>query len=116
MRHMLIVEDEPDISECLQRFFGQRGFSVDASFSGEEAMERLQTRVADVILLDLMLPGVSGIEVLKRVKELHPELKVVIVTAVDQQDIRDMARHFGAAAYITKPFDFSDATWSPVFA
>lgn len=116
MPRMLIVEDEADIADCLRQFFGRRGFSVEASFSGEEAIERLQARATDVVLLDLMLPGVSGLEVLKRVKALYPDVKVVIVTGVDQDDVRETARRFGAAAYITKPFDFSDATWSPVFA
>ena len=115
MRRMLIVEDERDICECLQDFFSAKGFSVLSAFSGEEALKRLERDPADIVLLDLILPGLSGIEVLRRVKELHPKVRVVVVTSVDQDDVRSQAHRYGAAAYITKPFDFSDHTWSPVF-
>jgi DNA-binding response OmpR family regulator len=116
MRRMLIVEDERDICDCLAQFFTARGFSVISAFSGEEALEQLKAHPADVILLDILLPGLSGIEVLKRAKELHPRARVVMVTALDQQDLRFQANHYGAAAYVTKPFDFSNTTWSAVFA
>jgi len=114
LRRMLIVEDEPDICECLQQFFSRRGFAVVSSFSGEEAIERLESEVPDVILLDILLPGLTGIEVLKRAKQLLPETRVVIITALDRADLREQAIRYGAAAYITKPFTFTDAEWSVV--
>ena len=116
MQRMLIVEDEQDLRDCLKDFFSARGFAVAAVFSGEEAVEQLTKSAADVVLLDIVLPGVSGLEVLKLVKQLHPKMKVVMVTGVDQEDVRQTAKSYGAAAYIVKPFDFSDATWFPVFA
>ena len=116
MRRMLIVEDERDICDCLQQFFSARGFSVLSAFSGEEALEQLQEHDADVILLDILLPGLSGIEVLRRAKELHPRARIIMVTALDQEDLRNQAHRYGAAAYVTKPFDFSLETWSAVFA
>ena len=116
VRRMLIVEDEQGLRECLQDFFSARGFSVEAVFSGEEAVEQLAKNPPDVVLLDIVLPGVSGLEVLKRVKQLHPRATVVMVTGVDQDDVRKTARLYGAAAYITKPFAVSDSTWFPVFA
>lgn len=114
MRRMLIVEDDLDVNDCLQQFFQSRGFAVEAVYSGEEAMGRLQDAIADVVLLDVMLPGLSGIEVLKHVKTLVPQAQVVMVTAVDQGDVREQAFRYGACAYITKPFDFSERTWAPV--
>ena len=116
MRRMLVVDDESDICDCLRQFFSQRGFAVSCAFSGEEALERLTHESADVVLLDLLLPGLSGIEVLKRTKAFDPRIRVVIVTALDHTELRDQAHHYGAAAYITKPFDFSEATWAPVFS
>ena len=116
MRRMLIVEDERDICELLQEFFTAKGFSVVSAFSGEEALERLAQNEADVILLDILLPGLSGIEVLKRVKELHPNIRVLIVTAIDHEEVRSQAQRYGASAYITKPFDFSPTTWSAALA
>jgi two-component system response regulator (stage 0 sporulation protein F) len=89
---------------------------VSAAFSGEEALDQLSAGGADVILLDILLPGLSGIEVLKHAKALHPEARVIMVTGLDQDELRAQTRHYGAAAYITKPFDFSDETWSSVLA
>ena len=114
MRRMLIVDDERDVCECLQAFFSTRGFSVTSVFSGEEALDQLAQEPADVILLDILLPGLTGIEVLKRIKERCPSVQVIMVTGLDQVDLRIQARHYGAAGYVTKPFNFSATTWSLV--
>ena len=116
MRRMLIVEDERDLCELLQEFFTSRGFTVLSAFSGEEALKTLEDHPADVILLDLILPGISGLEVLRHAKKLYPGARVVIVTGHDRVELRAEARLYGACAYITKPFDFSETTWSPVLA
>ena len=116
MRRMLIVEDEQDLCDCLQTYFSSRGFSVTSAFSGEEAVEQLNTAPADVILLDILLPGISGLEVLRYAKKRYPGARIVMVTAQDRLELRAEARLYGACAYITKPFDFSETTWSPVFA
>lgn len=112
---MLIVEDELDVSGCLEDFFKGRGFLVDQAFSGEAALEQVERMgPPDAILLDILLPGVSGLEVLKRIKARHPTTCIVIVTGLDRLDLRTEAKLYGAAAYVTKPFDFSDDTWSSV--
>ena len=114
MKHMLIVEDERDICDCLREFLSDRGFSVSTVFSGEEAITRLGESTPDVILLDILLPGVTGLEVLKQAKQLHPSARVVMVTALDREDLRVQARSYGACGYVTKPFDFSPTTWSSI--
>ena len=110
-RQMLIVDDEQDICALLEDFFSSRGFKVMSAFSGEEALEQLSTDAPDVILLDILLPGISGIEVLKRAKQLHPRAQIMMVTALDEDNLRGEAHRFGAAGYITKPFDLSNQTW-----
>jgi len=116
MPRILIVDDEPDIRDCLQSFFTARGFSVAYAFSGEEAIDQLTSQVADVILLDINLPGLSGLEVLKRVKDLSPSCRVVMLSAFDEPYLRSQAAAYGAYGYITKPFNFSEATWAPVLS
>lgn len=116
MRRMLIVEDEQDICQCLADFFTAKGFSVTSAFSGEEALDQLNAESVDVILLDILLPGISGMEVLRHAKVKHPRAIVVMVTSLDQLDLRQEAHRCGATAYVTKPFDFSPATWSVVFS
>jgi DNA-binding response OmpR family regulator len=111
---MLVVDDEREICSLLEDFFTSRGFTVVSAFSGEEALERLADGAPDVILLDILLPGISGLEVLKRAKRTYPRAKIVMVTALDEDDLRSQAHQFGAAEYITKPFDFSDQAWQRV--
>ena len=115
MRRMLIVEDERDLCELLQEFFTSRGFTVLSAFSGEEALSLLQQHTTDVILLDILLPGVSGIEVLKRAKDLVPHARIIMVTSLNEEEVRSTAFRHGACGYITKPFDFSDETWAVAF-
>ena len=112
MRRMLVIDDEQDICDCLKDYFSAHGFSVGQAFSGEEALKQLTQEAADVILLDILLPGLSGIEVLKRAKELCPNARIIMVTALDELDLRMQARRYGAAGYVTKPFNLSSMTWS----
>lgn len=114
-RRMLVVDDEQDIGSLLVDFFSSRGFSASWAFSGEEALTRLAQTPTDILILDIKLPGLSGIEILRRVKEQYPHVRVVMVTALDQEDLRQQAQRYGAAGYITKPFDFADHTWSVVW-
>ena len=115
-RRMLIVDDERDICDCLEQYFSSQGFSVDSAFSGEEALQLLSEMQADVLLLDIKLPGLCGLEVLRRAKALYPQMRVVMVTGLDYQELREEAKHYGAAAYVTKPFNFSELTWSSVLS
>ena len=116
MPRMLIVDDDRDICDCLERFFETRGFVVICVFSGEEALERLSAESVDVILLDILLPGLSGIETLRRIKAMTPSARIIMLTGVLESELRRQAYSSGAVAYVTKPFDFADTTWSAVFA
>lgn len=116
MKRMLIVDDEPDLCDCLAQFFQTRGFVITVAFSGEEALEQLRAGGVDVALLDIKLPGIHGLEVLKQIKAQYPDSKVVMVTGLLQPELRMTANRYGACDYITKPFDFSDETWASVLA
>ena len=116
MRRMLIVDDEQKVSECLKRFFDSKGFETQCAFTGQEAVDRLAENQTDLVLLDIGLPDCSGLEVLKRARELCPFARVYMVTANWDEDSEVEAKVHGALGYITKPFDFSERTWAPVFA
>ncbi len=117
MRQMLIVEDEPDLRECLKDFFSAKGFAVVSVSSGEEAVQWLGAHAADVLLVDIVMPGqLSGLDVVKCAKEHHPATQIIMVSGQAGTEVKTLARQYGAVAYITKPFDFSDATWAPVLA
>ena len=115
MPRMLIVDDEPKICECLSTFFTAKGFTVKRALTGQEAIRRVKYDQPDVVLVDIRLPDMEGIEVLKRAKDLTPNARVIMVTALDNSEQRVEAERYGAAGYITKPFDFSALTWAPVF-
>lgn len=115
-RRMLIVDDEQTVCGCLEQFFGKRGFTVTSAFSGEEALAKLKDGAVDILLLDILLPGIHGIEVLKRAKQLYPSARVIVMTALDHQPLQEEARRYGADAFVMKPFDLSDTTWSVVLA
>ncbi len=115
MPRMLIVDDERDICELLEEFFKTKGFAVLSAFSGEEALDQLGIDPPDVILLDILLPGISGLEVLKRIKERHPRTRVIMVTSLDRTELKTEALQHGAADFVLKPFDFSPATWAAAF-
>ena len=113
-RRMLVVDDERVVCECLREFFTAHGFTVMTAFSGEEALAKLAEQSYDVLLLDVLLPGIHGLEVLRKVRQQHAGMKTVMMTALDEDALRAQASQLGATAFITKPFNLSDETWSVV--
>lgn len=115
-RRMLIVDDEQRLCQSLAEFFGLRGFAVRSAHSGEEALACLKEGPVDVALIDILLPGIHGLEVVKQAKRLYPTARIVVITALEDEDLKAQATALGADGYVTKPFDLSDATWASVLA
>ena len=115
-RRILVVDDDRDICECLGEFFKAKGFAVSSAFSGEQALDYLQSSAPQVVVLDILLPGLSGLEVLRRIKAACPGARVMMMTGLPHLEFRRQAQAYGACGYVTKPFDFSDQTWAPVFS
>ena len=107
---VLIVEDERHIIESLSFVLEREGFEVAAVEDGEEALQRLRAARPDILILDLMLPKVGGLEVLKivRADAALRTLPVVVLTAKGRQQDRRMAEEIGVDAFMTKPFANSD--------
>ncbi len=103
IKKMLIVDDEVEICEFLESFFEDREFKVMTGQSGQEAVDKAASFQPDVILLDIQMPGMDGLKALKKIKEAHPKIKVIMVTAVETQDKIEEAMRCGADNYITKP-------------
>lgn len=103
---VLIVEDEPNIVESLSFILGRAGFDIETAVDGVEALQRLRRQVYSALILDLMLPGINGFDVLRSVRS-DGELKdmpVIVLTAKGQAADRQAAEAIGATAFITKPF------------
>lgn len=104
-RSVLIVDDEIYIRMTLSFALEKLNFSVDTAASGTEALKKLAERSYAVMLLDLRIPGMDGMEVLKRVPEIRPEVKVVIITAYGSVEAAVEAMKLGAVDFLQKPFD-----------
>lgn len=102
---VLVVDDELEVRQILQEFLAHRGYEVFAAESGPEALNALDTFKPDVVLLDVLMPGMDGVETLKRMVALQPTLPVIMVTANADVGITSKLLGLGAADYIPKPFD-----------
>ena len=103
MNKLLIVDDEIEICEFLKSFFEDRDFKVAIASNGTQALEQVALFHPKVVLLDIQMPGMDGLQVLKKIKDMYPKVKVIMVTAVEAQEKIEEAMRFGADNYITKP-------------
>ena len=100
---LLVVDDDVEICEFLKSFFEDRDFKVAVASNGTQALEQVALFHPEVVLLDIQMPGMGGLQVLKKIKETHPRVKVIMVTAVETQEKIEEAMRSGADNYITKP-------------
>src|SRR5215469_8290400 len=105
---LLIVEDDRKLAEFVARGLRAERFAVDLAGDGQEGLQYLASYAYDLLILDLMLPQLSGSELLRRVRATRPTLPVLVLTARDATE--DKVAHFEAGAddYLTKPFDFAE--------
>lgn len=100
---VLVVDDEPPILRSLRLILAGHGYDVVAVPSGEAALEEIGRRLPDVILLDLMLPGIDGLDVCRRVRE-RSSLPIIVLSARGEESVKVQALDLGADDYLTKPF------------
>ena len=102
---ILIVEDDPKMRDALQHIMRKEGYGVDAVETGESSLERLKTTDYELIISDLKLPGMDGMDVLRAAKKYKPDVGVIVITAYGTIDSAVVAMKSGAEDYITKPFN-----------
>lgn len=108
IKKILVCDDDKAVSGFLERFFKKEGFTeVDTALTGEEALEKIRKNHYDLILLDIKLPGIDGIETLKRIKEYNQSLGVIMITGFPEMSMVEEAMKLGAYDYIVKPFDLA---------
>ena len=105
---LLIVDDEPAVLEVFHEYLGLQGYSVSTAPSGEEAVRVIPQLLPDIILTDINLPGLSGLEVMRFAKTVDPEVGVIVVTGHASASNAIEALRQGAFNYITKPFDLDE--------
>ncbi len=103
-QRILLVDDEPDILDVCQRILEADGYRVEPVQSGDAALERLTRQSFDVLVTDIKMPGMDGLELIRAVKEMAPYIPVVIMTGFSTMDTTIKALKLGVEEYVTKPF------------
>lgn len=106
MQRILVIDDDPAVTSVLKRGLSYEGFTVDVASSGTEGLAIARERPADLTILDVMMPGLDGIEVLRRIRAADASLPVLLLTAKDAPSDQIYGLESGADDYVTKPFTF----------
>lgn len=104
MERLLVIDDEPDLLRVLARSLAADGYEVATALSGAEGLAAFDAQPAGIVITDIKMPGMDGIEVLRRIKERSPAAEVIIITGHGDIDAAVEALHFGASDFIAKPF------------
>jgi len=104
---VLLVDDEEKFLEVLSQRLGTRGIDAETSTTGEEALVKIKNRNFDAIVLDVMMPGLGGIETLKRIKQENPEVQIIMLTGQGTVDKAVEAMKEGAIDFLEKPADIN---------
>lgn len=103
---ILVVDDEAPVREVLSDYFVERGYAVFTAADGQEALAAFARERPDIVLLDVRMPGLDGVQVLKRFREADPDVAVIMVTANEDVALARETLSIGAFDYVAKPFDF----------
>jgi two-component system response regulator AtoC len=105
---ILVVDDETVLAGAIADYLGRYGHAVNVTSSGEEAFQYVEHGPPDIVLLDYRLPRMDGLEVLRKLKETHPKLEVIMLTAHGSREGAVQAMQLGAFDYLNKPVDLED--------
>ena len=105
-RHVVLIEDEPNITEAIRFLLQRDGWTVEAHADGASATDFISKSKPDIVILDLMMPGKSGLDIIREVREQDgiSDLPVLMLTARGQSKDREMAENAGVSRFMTKPF------------
>lgn len=105
MERVLIVDDEIETCNVLKEFLDLKGYETEIALNGKDAIKKVKEIRPHIVLLDIMMPGMDGIETLKEIKKIDPRVGVIMVTAVSDEELAKSTLKLGAYEYITKPVD-----------
>ena len=106
--NILIVEDQVNFAKAVATLLRQNNYTVDVAYDGEDGCNKIARGIYDVVLLDIMLPKIDGIEVLRRVRGAKNETPILLLTAKSQLDDKVYGLDMGADDYLTKPFEYEE--------
>jgi DNA-binding response OmpR family regulator len=103
-QRVLVVDDDPTVSDVVRRYLEREGFTVELAGDGQQALDAYDAERPDLVVLDLMLPGIDGLEVCRRLRAQDRTLPVIMLTALGEESDRVLGLELGADDYVTKPF------------
>ena len=109
---ILIVDDEAAVRRLLCQRVAREGYWCEEASTGDEALNKLRSNSVELVMLDIKMPGRSGVELLPEIKADHPDIAVIMVTAVTDTNIATQCMKQGAYDYITKPFNLDEVVLS----
>jgi two-component system, response regulator, stage 0 sporulation protein F len=107
-RKILIVDDQNGIRVLLVEVFNSEGYKTYQASNGKLALEIVKRESPDLVLLDMKIPGMDGLDILKHIKQIDPSMKVIMMTAYGELDMIKEATDLGALMHFTKPFDIDE--------
>jgi DNA-binding response OmpR family regulator len=107
-KRILVVEDDAEMRSLLKDFFTEEGFEIDSVSNGSEAFRILVRELFDLVITDIRMPGLTGLDILPGIKKLQPNVPIIVITAFGSDEIRDRAMARGATSYLEKPLRFPE--------
>jgi DNA-binding NtrC family response regulator len=102
-KRVLVLDDEDVVCRSYERVLNNAGFEVEKASNGKQALENIENRQYDVMLADLRMPGMDGLQVVRKLRQTHPKMPVIVITGYPSQDTLQEAASLGVADYLTKP-------------
>ena len=108
---VLVVDDDTDTRELISLVLSQAGYDVDEAADGFAALAKVSQQRPDAVVTDLRMPGMSGVDLLQRIRRIHGDVPVIIATGLETWDLCTAAESYGAVCCMVKPIDLEDLVW-----
>jgi len=105
---ILVVDDEVQVVNLLKKYLDSKGYEVYTATNGQEAISKVREVTPHIVLLDIIMPGMGGMDALQEIKKVNPKFAVIMLTAVIDEELAKRAIQLGADDYITKPFNLEN--------
>lgn len=107
-RKLLIVDDQKGVRRLLEELFEKEGYEVSVASDGRESLDRVKESMPDLILMDMKMPNMNGLEASQEIFKINPDIPIIMMTAYGEMEVVQKALEIGVKRYITKPFDIVD--------
>jgi DNA-binding NtrC family response regulator len=109
---VLIVDDDPEMRETLAAVLADAGYAVHVAHNGHDAMGKLAQALPDLVLTDIQMPGMHGLDLVQNLRRIDEALPIVLATGLETRDLVTSAESYGAVACLEKPIDLEELTWT----